>query len=110
MGKSIDRVVTALAGAAIAVGVIKGPQISSQIYQELTKPAPVQSGVVTAVEAYETTFGFGTRQGREYIEYKIQTDNGEVVLAANRGVQLAQQGEYIEFRLGGSIGSWPHES
>lgn len=106
MGKSIDRIVTALAGAAIAIGVLKGPQI----YSEFTKPKPALSGIVTNVEDYETTFGFGTRTGRPYVEYTIRTDNGEEVFAANRGTALVQQGSHIAFRLGGSVGSWPRES
>ena len=106
MNKSIDRIVTALAGVVLTVGVIKGPQI----YSEIIKPLPTLSGVVTDIEEYETKFGFGTRTGGPYTEYTIRKDNGEEIFAANRRIALVQQGDRIEFRLGGSIGSWPRES
>src|SRR3989338_1996482 len=109
MSKTIDRVVTALAGAAIAIGVLKGPQVISQTYAKLTEPEPAPRGIVANIEYYETTFGFVSRQGRDYIEYKIVKDNGEEVLAYSRGLPLAQQGEHIEFRLGWK-GGFPHES
>src|SRR3989338_3303460 len=106
MNKSIDRIVNILAGAALAIGVMKGPDI----YSALTAPEPLLRGIVIDSYVWETTFGFGTRRGRDIIEYKIKTENGEEVFAANRGVRLAQNGEHIEFRLGGSVGSEPHES
>ena len=91
MSKTIDRVVTALTGAAIAIGVLKGPQVISQTYAKLTEPEPAPRGIVAN------------------IEYKIVKDNGEEVLAYSRGLPLAQQGEHIEFRLGWK-GGFPHES
>ena len=104
MRKSIDRIVNALVGATIALGVIKGPQIYSE-FIEFIKSEPMKSGAVMEVHnVNDYTFDFGFRHGTGSVEYTILTDKGETILAASRGNELASQGNHIEFRLGGSIG------